>query len=95
MQQPSAPRTGHLLLDIVTHQADFLDAARIPRHAADGADFAIVIDHADIAFGGAVKFHDARDAEAGLEARPDFRPQIRCRWRCVRRGRARAGAAAC
>ena len=77
------PAQRHALFDIEAHQPDLLDVARIPGHAADGADLAVIIDHADIAFGRAVEFHDARNAESapGIAARS--RDASRCRWRCA------------
>ena len=47
----------------------------IVRHAAHRADLAVIIQHRDIAFGGAVEFHDAGNGEAVLEALPDFGAQ--------------------
>ena len=75
MQSPSGPRTGiSRSTSKRTTRVGSIDSAYI-RHPADRADGAVIIQHRDIAFGGAVKFHNARDGEAGLEFPPDFRPQ--------------------
>ena len=47
----------------------------IIRHPADRADGAVIVQHRDIAFGGAVEFHDAGNGEAVLKASPDFGAQ--------------------
>ena len=89
MQKPSAPRTGYALFDIVPDQPDFQNASRVPGHATDRANFAVIVDHADIAFGRAVKFHDFAESESGFGTGPRFPDAVRCRSRSEVNARAR------